>query len=311
MNYTLHQLKVFSYITRLKSITKASEALHLSQPAVSIQLKNLQDQFEIPLTEVIGRNIHITEFGHEVAQSAAVILKEIQNLEQRASLFQNKLVGELNISTVSTGKYILPYLLSYFSSLYPEVKLNIDVTNKAKVKESLERNSIDFALVSVLPKSPQLNYIELLDNNLYWVGSANEHQKFDDVVKDKGLIFREQGSATRQAMENYLITNQYNYKKAYELTSNEAVKQAVIAGLGISLMPLIGVLEEIKTKKIKLLDANDLPIKTQWQIVWIKNKKLGPAASEFLKICGEKKEEILKQHRLGQQRIMSKQKHLK
>jgi len=149
MNYTLHQLKLFLRIVETKSITKTAEELFLTQPAVSIQLKNFQNQFDIPLTEIIGRQLFVTEFGNEIASIAKNILNEVDEIQYKSLAFKDILAGRLRISIVSTGKYVMPFFLSAFLKKYPNVELVMDVTNKQKVIKSLEFNEVDFALISV------------------------------------------------------------------------------------------------------------------------------------------------------------------
>lgn len=149
MNYTLHQLQIFLKVTELKSVTKASEALFLSQPAVSMQLKKFQDQFSIPLTEVVGRQLYITEFGLEIAEAAEKILNEVELINYKTRSQKGQLAGKLKIAIVSTAKYAMPYFLNGFMELHPEVDLVLDVTNKGGVIRSLENNEVDFAMVSI------------------------------------------------------------------------------------------------------------------------------------------------------------------
>ncbi|MFB0909519.1 MAG: LysR family transcriptional regulator, partial [Flavobacterium sp.] len=167
MNYTLHQLYVFLKVTQNKSITKAAVELHLTQPAVSIQLKNFQDQFEFPLTEVIGRKLYVTDFGKEIAIAAEKVLNEVEAINYKTLAYKGELSGRLKISIVSTGKYVMPYFLSDFLKQNPGVDLILDVTNKKQVLGSLENNEVDFSLVSVLPDSIQIDKVELLPNELY------------------------------------------------------------------------------------------------------------------------------------------------
>ena len=137
MKYTLNQLHIFLRIVQTQSVTKAAEMLHLTQPAVSIQLRNFQNQFDIPLTEVIGRRIYITEFGHEIAEAAEKIIEQVYAINYKTLAHKGKLAGRLKISTVSTGKYILPFFLSGFVKQHPGVELEIDVVNKNGVIKSL------------------------------------------------------------------------------------------------------------------------------------------------------------------------------
>ncbi|SMD45433.1 DNA-binding transcriptional regulator, LysR family [Aquiflexum balticum DSM 16537] len=298
MNYTLNQLQVFLKIVQTGSVTKAAEELHLTQPAVSIQLKNFQEQFDIPLTEVIGRKIHITDFGHEVAVSAENIIHQVYAINYKTMAFKGLLTGRLKISVVSTGKYVMPYFLADFMKEHSAIELMMDVTNKSRVIKSLENNEVDFALVSLLPTSLNFEKLDLLENNLFLVG--NPSSGFDEEAVEEGLfrdlplIFREKGSGTRQIMEKFIERNKITYAKKMELTSNEAVKQAVMAGLGYSIMPLIGIKNELANKKLKIIPMKGLPITTMWSLIWLKDKKHLPVPLAFLHHLNKEKAKIVK-----------------
>ena len=300
MHYTLHQLKIFLQIHKHKSITKAADELCLTQPAVSIQLKKLQDQFEVPLTEVIGRQLYVTDFGEKIAEVSNRILEEADVIRTTLNEYKGLLVGKISISVVSTGKYVIPYFLTQFIKEHPEVEFTIDVTNKSKVLKSLTRNTTDFCLVSVLPTDIPLEKIELMDNKLYLIGhkeaTTPSKQLSSTDLGDLPLIFREEGSATRTAMETFLTVNQVKVNKSLELVSNEAVKQAVNAGLGYSIMPLIGLRNELKSGDLKIIPTNGLPIITSWNLVYNRDKKLSPVAKAFLKHLKDTKEDIIKKH---------------
>lgn len=297
MNYTLNQLKIFVKVTQTGSITKAAEELHLTQPAVSIQLKNFQDQFDIPLTEVVGRQLYVTDFGREVAVTAEHILEGVNNLNYKTLAHKGQLTGRLKISVVSTGKYVMPYFLADFLNLHPGVELVMDVTNKGKVIESLENNLVDFSLVSVLPETLTVDYVKLMQNKLFLV--ANRDREFtkssynNSIFEQLPLIYREQGSATRRAMERYIQDNKIPVLKKIELTSNEAVKQAVIAGLGCSIMPLIGIKNELSNGELQIVPVKKFPIKTNWYLVWQKHKKFSSAASAYLEYIKKEKDNII------------------
>lgn len=297
MHYTLHQLQIFLKIAEIQSITKASDALHLTQPAVSIQLKKFQEQFPIPLTEIVGRKLFITDFGKEIAQAAEKILNEVYAINYKTLAYQGELSGRLKISIVSTAKYVMPYFLSDFMSQNNGVDLIMDVTNKSMVIKSLEQNEVDFSLVSVLPNKLKVDHIELMPNKLFFVGSKelrlegkpNKRSLFEDLP----LIYREPGSATKAAMESFISKNKFTVRKKIELTSNEAVKQAVIAGLGCSIMPLIGIKNELKNGDLQIIPVKGLPIITNWNLIWLKSKNLSPAASAFLAYLNTEKETII------------------
>lgn len=301
MHFTLHQLQIFLKITELKSITKASDVLNLTQPAVSIQLKNFQDQFPIALTEVVGRKLYVTDFGMEIALAAEKILNEADAITYKTLAFNGNLFGKLKISIVSTGKYVMPYFLSDFLKQNKGVDLFMDVTNKSSVINSLEMNEVDFALVSVLPKKLDIEKIELMENKLFLVANStivvkNELNFEKNLFEELPLIYREVGSATREAMETFILKNKYEVRKKMELTSNEAIKQAVIARLGCSVMPLIGIANEIKSNELQIIPISGLPISTYWNLIWLKSKKMSPAATAFITFINLKKEQIIQEH---------------
>jgi DNA-binding transcriptional LysR family regulator len=299
MNYTFHQLQVFLKVAQKQSITKAAEELFLTQPAVSIQLKNFQDQFPIPLTEVVGRKLYVTDFGNEIAEASEKILQEAEAINYKTMAFRGLFAGRLKLSVVSTGKYVMPYFLSGFMDANDGVDLVMDVTNKSQVIKSLEKNEVDFALVSVIPKHLKLDRVELMKNKLFLIGNTKRELPKNStkrkIFEENPMIFREEGSATGNAMETYMKKHKYYTNKKIELTSNEALKQAVTAGLGYSIMPLIGIKNSLKNNDLKIIPINDLPIVTHWNLVWLQSKKLSPTAEAFLNYIKDEKDRIIKE----------------
>lgn len=297
MNYTLNQLQIFLKIVQTQSVTKAAEELHLTQPAVSIQLKNFQDQFDIPLTEVVGRKIYITDFGREIAEAADHIINQVYAINYKTLAYKGQLTGRLKISVVSTGKYVMPYFLADFMKEHDGIELVMDVTNKNKVIESIENNEVDFALVSILPSSMNVERLDLLQNKLYLVGNSlsapQKGIKAKELFNDLPLIFREKGSGTRQAMENFIDHHHISVLKKMELTSNEAVKQALLADLGYSIMPLIGIRNELSNNELQIIPVKGLPIITSWSLIWLKGKKHSPVALSFLNHLKKEKNRIV------------------
>lgn len=300
MNFTLHQLEIFNKVADLKSVTKASEELFLTQPAVSIQLKKFQDQFKIPLFEVVGRKIYITEFGEEIALAAKAILSQVESINYKALAFQGELAGKLKIAIVSTAKYAMPYFLTDFIKNNSGVDLAMDVTNKASVVKSLENNDIDFAMVSTLPKHLKIETISLMENKLYLIGGKKFNLKNKKLsikeIEELPLIYREQGSATRYAMERFMASHKISTYKKIELTSNEAIKQAVVAGLGFSIMPLIGIKNELQNGDLQVLPVKDLPIVSNWNLIWLSSKNMSYVAKAFIEYINMNKSKIMKDH---------------
>ncbi|MCX8479273.1 MAG: LysR family transcriptional regulator [Chitinophagales bacterium] len=297
MNYTLQQIRIFSEVVRLKSITKTALELHLTQPAVSIQLRNFQQQFEMPLFEVINKRFYVTDFGLEIVSACNKILEDLTLIDSRLAAFHGQLTGKLKLSVVSTGKYIAPYFLSDFLKQNPAVDLWMDVTNKSEVLESLQNNEVDFALVSVVPDDLKVNKVELFPNKLYVVTNTarkiTKGQKDKLFLKDLPFIYRELGSGTRYVMENYIKKSRLPIAKKMELRSNEAVKQALLAGLGYSIMPLIGLKNELLNKQLQIVPVKGFPIQSKWVLIWQKDKKLSPVAKAYVDYIQQEKQQII------------------
>ena len=285
MNFTIHQLRIFLEVARFQSITKAAEDMFMTQPALSIQLKNFQSQFDIALFDKIGKRMHLTDFGNSIADIARNILKEADNLKYKTKEYEGLLTGKLRISSASTGKYVIPYFLSGFINQHPGIDLTLDVSNKTLVMQSLKDNAVDFALVSVIPDKLEVNEEFLLENKLFLVGKESTFNE------DNPLIYREEGSATRGAMSDYF--GNLTKRKSIELTSNEAVKQAVVAGLGYSILPLIGMQNEINSKQLYVIRSKGLPIKTKWRLIWLKSKELSPIAKAYLEYIKTEKAKVI------------------
>lgn len=296
MNFTLHQLRIFSKVAQLQSITKAADELHLTQPAVSIQLRNFQEQFEIPLVEVVGRKLYVTDFGKQMVVTAGRILAEVNNLHHQVEAFKGELSGTLKISVVSTGKYVMPYFLSEFLSQNPKIELELDVTNKSHVLTHLERNSVDFALVSLLPEKLMVECFPLMPNKLYLIGPGKtDFSKFQSgtIFENVSIIYRELGSATRLVAERFFKDRGIIISKKLELTSNEAVKQAVLAGLGCSIMPIIGLQYELEKGDLQIIPVEGFPIVSTWNLIWPKAKSHSLVAREFLDLLTQTKDEVI------------------
>lgn len=297
MNYTINQLRIFLKVAQLQSVTKAAEDLHLTQPAVSIQLKNFQDQFDIALTEIIGRKLFVTDFGKEIALAAENILNEVGAINNKTLSYKGQLVGKLKISVVSTGKYVMPYFLVDFLQQNKGVDLIMDVTNKQQVLQSLEKNEVDYSLVSVLPETLRVEKLKLLQNKLYVITNASTtypktiYNK--NILQNLPFIYREVGSGTRLIMEKFIMKNNLPIVKKMELTSNEAVKQAVVAGFGCSIMPLIGIKNELQNGDLQIIPVKDFPIKSDWNLIWLKGKNHSPVASALLNFIKKEKINII------------------
>lgn len=290
MDFNLRQLQLFCSVAENKSITKASIALDLTQPAISIQLKKLQENFETPLIETRGKQIFISDFGQVFYKQAREILQKVEDFKYELDSFNGVLSGKLKISTVSTGKYIMPFYLKDFLNLNQKIDLKLDVSNRKQVISDLINYEIDFALVSVLPNDTEFEEEILMKNPLYLIGPSSITKK--NKSEEYQLIYREEGSGTRIVMQRHFDLINYSPKIKMELTSNEAVKQAVIAGLGYSMLSLVSVKNELKLNELEIIPDVQMRVRSQWRLIWLKDKKLSPIALAFIKFIQSNKLKI-------------------
>ncbi len=299
MNYTLHQLRVFLKISQTRSVTKAAAELHLTQPAVSIQLSQFQQNFDVPLTEVVGRRLYVTDFGMEIARAAERVLDEVAEIDHRTEAFKGHLSGRLRLSIVGTAQYVLPFFIRDFTREHPGVDLSVDVTNRARVSESLDRNEVDFALVSLMPTGFSLNCIDLMRNTLHFVASTSilsSGRISKRELSSLPFLYREDGSGTREMMDEVVSRLGLPLNKRLELSSNEAIKQAIIAGLGCSIMPTISIKSELQEGSLRVIPMKGFPVHSTWRLVWHKQKKLSPVAEAFRLFISSQKQRIVREH---------------
>ncbi len=285
---TLHQLKIFAAVAENKSVTVASQKLHMSQPAVSIQLKQLESHYGLTLFEVIGKKIHLTEAGRKVHAAYLKTAECLKNLDSEISQLKGFLKGELKIAVVSTAKYFIPRLLGEFHDKYPHVEIKLTVNNREEVIKRLQQNIDDVVILSQLPKKINIMKYQFLEDSLVIAAPLNHHLAKSKKVSFKELasesfIMREAGSGTRMVMEKLLDKYKINPKIAMELGSSTAVTQAIIAGFGLSIISKMSIEQELNLKKLALLDIINFPLKHPWYIVYSKQKKLSLTAVNFLK----------------------------
>lgn len=293
MKFTLHQLNVFGMVARHKSMTEAARQLHMTQPAVSIQIKQLQEAVDIPLIEVVGRKLYLTEAGEKLYQAYQTVDQELESFDATISQLKGGLKGTLTISSASTAKYFLPYLLGEFQNRYPQVDIALKVTNRTEVLRHLSQNEYDLAVLTQLPDDNSTTAIPFLDNPLV-IGAPYDHplakeKKVSlDQLQAQPFIYREKGSGTRMVMENYLKEQGIVDKPTMELSTNEAVKQAIRAGIGLSIISKLSIANEVTLNQISVLDMPNFPITTRWHVLYRNNKKLTPVTKNFISFLQEK-----------------------
>lgn len=287
MHYTLHQLKVFAEVAKQRSITKAAESLHMTQPAVSIQVKQLQESIDSPLIEILGKKLYLTEAGEKLYKMQQTIEEHTEAFEAYVSDLKGGLTGNLSISAASTAKYFLPYLLGSFQKRYPKVKISLKVTNRNEVLQHLDQNEYHLAILTQLPDDASIVSAPFLKNPLVMACPPNHplveksRIRLKDL-KNESFIFREPGSGTRMVMEKLLKQAKIDPNIAMELGTNEAVKQAIMAGIGISLISKLSMYSEMETGKIEELDIVDFPVETHWHTLHRKDKVMTRVLKNFL-----------------------------
>ena len=287
MHLTLQQLKLFESVSRLGSYTRAAEELFLTQPAVSIQVKRLEEQAGIPLFEQIGKKTFPTAAGKIMYTASTDILTRVDELKSAFEELKGEVKGPLQLSVVTTSKYFLPKLLGAFLQEYPEVEPKLKFTNRARVIERLMNNDDDFVIMGQIPEDDNLEAYPFLNNILGIIAHADhplankKNITIQDLAEQRFLI-RESGSGTRFVFDKLLEQHGVKIEPYMELGSSEALKQAVMAGLGIAVLSLHSVQLERDVNKLTVLDVEGFPLKRRWYAVHLKGRKLSLVARTFL-----------------------------
>lgn len=287
MHLTLQQLKLFESVVRNGSFTRAAEEMHLTQPAVSIQVKRLEEQAGIPLLEQVGRKTFPTAAGKRMLVAARDLLGRLEQLDDELESLKGEIRGPLQLSVVTTGKYFMPHLLGHFLQQYPGVEPHLKFTNRARVMERLLNNEDDFVVMGQVPDEDRLVAYPFLENILGFVAPAGHplagrrSLDLEEVLRER-YISREPGSGTRGVVERLLEAQNLQVEPYMELSSSEAIKQAVLAGIGIGVLSLHAVHLEEAAGKLVVLDVKGFPIRRRWYAVHLKGKKLSLVARTFL-----------------------------
>jgi len=272
-NITLRQLKIFEAVARHLSFSRAAEELHLTQPAVSMQVQALEDQAGLPLTEQAGKKVRLTAAGEEVARQARRIAEQLREAGEALAALKGVEAGRLKIGVVSTAKYFAPSLLAEFRRRHPGVEIQLAVSNRGTVVRNLAENEIDLAIMGTPPSEFDTVAKVFAEHPLVFV-AAPEHRLADKrnvapgLLAEETLLIREPGSGTRGALERFLEEHKVAATKLMELGSNETIKQAVMAGLGISFISEHTIGLERSVGRIVRLNVADTPVSRQWRLVY-------------------------------------------
>lgn len=286
MHLTLRQIKVFEAVARLGSYTRAAVELHLTQPAVSMQIKQLEDSAGLPLFEQLGKKIYLTPAGQEMRHYCRNITQQLEEVDRVMAEMKGLERGRLAIAVASTANYFAPRLLATFNQRYPQSVISLDVTNREGLLQHLDANDIDLVIMGRPPEGLDLVAEPFTENPLVVI-AAPDHPlvKLQGIplerLQSETFVVREQGSGTRTAMERFFAEKGIQLSTGMEMSSNEAIKQAVQAGLGLGLVSIHTLELELETRRLKVLDVESFPILRHWYVVHRHGKRLSPVAQVF------------------------------
>jgi LysR family transcriptional regulator, low CO2-responsive transcriptional regulator len=283
---TFHQLKVFEVTARRGSFTRAAEELFLTQPTVSIQMKQLTKAVGLPLFEQVGKRLYLTQAGRELLDTCQDIFERLSQFEMTISDLQGLKRGQLRLSVITTAKYVIPRLLGPFCEQYPGIDVSLIVTNHESILERLRENLDDLYIPSQSPDNIDVHCHSFLDNPLVVLASRHHPLAKEKCIpierlNGEAFIMREPGSGTRQAVEKLLQEHDISIKVRLELGSNEAIKQAVAGGLGISVLSRHCLALEGEGGQLAILNVEGFPIERHWHIIYPKGKQLSVVARTF------------------------------
>lgn len=289
---TLRQLDILEAVAQCGSFSRASAELHLTQPAVSMQVKQLEESLGLPLFEHIGKRIYLTEAGREVLETSRAVHRELANLENVLADLQGMKGGSLTVSVASSASYLAARLIAAFRQTHPDVRVNLNAVNRETLLKQLAENSVDLVLMGQPPEGHDLQSQPFLENPLVVIAStshplAKAHHIPLERLAEEPFLGREPGSGTRNVVEKFFEANGLKLKVAMEMNKNEAIKQAVEAGLGVGVVSQHG---ELATRHLCILDVQGFPLMRQWHLVQRQGKRLSPAAQAFAQfVLGEAK----------------------
>jgi DNA-binding transcriptional LysR family regulator len=286
MNISFRQLRLVLALAETGSVSGAARMMHVTQPTASMQLKDVADAIGLPIYEVVGRRVYMTEVGNELARTARAVAVEWDSFEQRVAALKGYTRGKLRVALVSTAKYFVPRLLGSFCKRYPEIDVSLEVLNRDAVVARLRNNLDDLYVMSVPPKDLDLVDEVFMANPLVVICASN-----NPLAKQKSLslselsgqrfILREEGSGTRMAVDTSFKKLKFRPDLRLELGSNEAIKESVAGGLGISVISSHALHGNAKEHGVSVLNVAGFPVASHWHVVHPKGKKLSPIASIF------------------------------
>ena len=286
MHLTLRQIEVFNAVARHQNYTRAAEELHLSQPAVSMQIRQLEQGIGLPLFEQVGKQIHLTDAGEQMyayGRNIANLLTEAEGVFEAIKGVER---GNLTISVATTASHFATRLLAEFTKQHAGITISLDVTNREALRKQLENNEPDLVIMGQPPKGVDVEAAAFMENPLVMIAPANHALIGQKKIPlshfaNESFVVRELGSGTRGATQRFFDEHGVPFNTGIEMTSNEAIRQAVEAGLGLGIVSIHTLELELETGRLDILDVEDFPIIRHWYVLQRKGKRLSPAAQAF------------------------------
>lgn len=298
LHVTLRQLRVFESVARHLSFSRAAEELFLSQPAVSMQIKQLENLVGLPLFEQIGKKIYLTEAGKEVFHYSRAVAQQLSDMEHALNELKGLERGRLSIAVVSTANFFAPQLLARFVQQHPGVQVSLSVVNRETVLRQLAENEIDLAIMGLPPEGLDVRWQPFMENPLVVIAPPNHPLAREKRIPMKRLaeevfVTREPGSGTRSAMERFFAEHRVQLRASMQMGTNEAIKQAVQAGMGLGVVSYHTIELELETKRLKVLDVVGFPIRRNWYLVHRQQKRLSKVAEAFREFLLKQAERLM------------------
>jgi DNA-binding transcriptional LysR family regulator len=297
MRITLRQLQVFRAVCETLSYSRAAESMALTQPAVSLQMRQLEELIDQPLFEYVGKKLYITDAASSLLNASNDIFQRLDELDMQLSDLRGSLKGQLRLSAESSAKYLSPHLLAAFQRRYPDVSPLLRVVNRAQILHRLSENKDDLVIMSLVPEDMAVEFMPFLNNPIIAVAPV-EHPvcQIDNLtlkeLQEWTLLIREPGSGTRKACEEFFQQKRVHFSKTLELNSQEAQREGVVAGLGLAFLPRHAVHLELKAGVLRELPVKELPLYRSWCLVHARGKRLSPVAQAFVDFIREERSVI-------------------
>ncbi len=289
MNITLRQLQIFESVASTHSYTRASERLHMTQPAVSMQMKQLEESSGIPIFERQGKKIVLTKAGEKLRKHANKIISRVDSMERSLYKLQKGQYEKIKISAATTANHFVTHMMAEFSRLHKNINITLDITNRQTLVKQLQNYDPDFVIMGEPPSKLGLDSKLIMENPLVVIASA-QHPLASAVravaipmneIIQESFVVREEGSGTKAAIRRHFKKHGFDFVSSYELSSNESIKHAVVAGLGLGIVALHTIKLELESAKLVILNVENFPLERYWHLVSSKGKRLSPAAVAF------------------------------